>query len=283
MNPLPQDNLDHHRRAVAGSMATELINLAQDLCVQFGENETRRVREGITYLIQGGPPAWPHPLQRPSLFFMPGIPPTRYFDPPDGSALGTLARTLEDNAKAVRHELLSQTSAAMPYLTDKYNFAKFQGVAASDWTAKVIYSDQVWIETVPIVQHTMLGFEEQISGEILVSALGPGKAIPPHVDDNNYKFTLQLGLSIPDGDCAIRVGGETRKWEEGRCIIFSDSFVHEVWNRTNQPRVVLLMDLWHPSLTTAEIASLRQVRKVLRPVCESSVMDASVMKTFSSA
>ena len=33
-------------------------------------------------------------------------------------------------------------------------------------------------------------------------------------------------------------------------IIFDDSFEHEVWNETDEPRIVLIVDLWHPQLRT---------------------------------
>jgi hypothetical protein len=277
---LPQDNFDRQRRAVAGSLQSKLTQLATKLCAEFGAVPTSRVREGIDLLVHGGPYEWPDPLQRPSLFFLPGIPPVAYFEPRTSSAPGKLVGALETNSNAIRQELSGQMQAVIPYLTDEYNFAKFHGMALSDWTAKVIYSDGSWIESVPFLRQVMSEFEEQISGEILISRLSGGKVIPPHVDDNNYKLTLQMGLSIPEGDCAIRVAGETRKWKPGICILFSDSFVHEVWNRTNEPRDVLLMDLWHPDLTPVEILSLKRVRQVLRPVCESSVLSSPVAKAF---
>jgi Aspartyl/Asparaginyl beta-hydroxylase len=270
---LPQDFFDHRRRDVARALKSKLTQLQADLCAEFGMVETRRVRDGIQLLIDGGPYEWPHPLQRPSLFFMPDIPPVAYFDPQMDSDLGALAGALELNADAIRKELAGLSSAATPYLTDDYNVTKFQGVGPSDWTAKVVFSEGAWVEQLPQLQRVMSPFEEQISGEILVSRLAPGRTIPPHVDDNNYKVTLQLGLSIPEGDCAIRVAATTRKWKQGSCVIFSDSFVHEVWNRTNEPRDVLLMDLWHPSVTSTEIAGLKRVRQVLRPVCLSSVFN----------
>ena len=33
--------------------------------------------------------------------------------------------------------------------------------------------------------------------------------------------------------------------------IFDDSFDHEVWNNASSPRVVLLIDVWHPDLDAA--------------------------------
>ncbi len=56
--------------------------------------------------------------------------------------------------------------------------------------------------------------------------------------------------------CGLRVGGVERTWEEGRCLVFDDSFTHEAWNNSAQARLVLVVDLWHPDLTDDETALL---------------------------
>ena len=48
---------------------------------------------------------------------------------------------------------------------------------------------------------------------------------------------------MPEGDCCLKVGGKVRKWKEGESFIFDDTIEHEAWNRTNEDRIVLLMDL----------------------------------------
>jgi aspartyl/asparaginyl beta-hydroxylase (cupin superfamily) len=65
-----------------------------------------------------------------------------------------------------------------------------------------------------------------------------------------------LGIKVPAGDCAIRVADETRRWDEGRCLVFDDYFEHEAWNRTAADRIVLIVDLWHPALSVTEVALL---------------------------
>jgi aspartate beta-hydroxylase len=35
-------------------------------------------------------------------------------------------------------------------------------------------------------------------------------------------------------------------------MMFDDTFQHEAWNRSERPRLVLLMDCWNPSLTAIE-------------------------------
>lgn len=55
-----------------------------------------------------------------------------------------------------------------------------------------------------------------------------------------------LPLIVPEGDCAIRIGDETRKWEEGKLMVFDDSFDHEAWNKSDAPRAVLMFDIPNP-------------------------------------
>ncbi len=66
---------------------------------------------------------------------------------------------------------------------------------------------------------------------------------------------------MPDGDCAIRVGEEVRRWQQGQCLVFDDYFEHEAWNRTGEDRIVLIVDLWHPGLTATEVRLLEGLHR----------------------
>jgi beta-hydroxylase len=82
----------------------------------------------------------------------------------------------------------------------------------------------------------------------MFSILAPGKRIPPH--DGPYKGVLRyhLGLIVPEDAeaCRIRVGEDIRHWEAGKSMIFDDTFNHEVWNDTDETRVVLFVDVLRP-------------------------------------
>jgi aspartate beta-hydroxylase len=99
------------------------------------------------------------------------------------------------------------------------------------------------------------------AGLLYVSKLSPGTHIHPHLGPTNLRLRCHLGIRIPDGDCGLKVGGETRKWEEGHCIVFDDSLEHEAWNHTGEPRIVLIIDFWHPDLTPTEIAYLEGLHR----------------------
>lgn len=80
------------------------------------------------------------------------------------------------------------------------------------------------------------------------SILAPGYHIPPHRGPTKAVVRCHLGLRIPTEAeaCWIRVGNQVRHWQAGQCLCFDDTFEHEVRNATDEPRVVLFIDLDRP-------------------------------------
>ena len=76
---------------------------------------------------------------------------------------------------------------------------------------------------------------------------GAGTHIVPHVGPTNLRLRSHLGIHVPAGDCRLGIGGETRGWVEGECIVFDDTFEHEAWNFTNEARTVLIVDIGIPT------------------------------------
>ena len=85
----------------------------------------------------------------------------------------------------------------------------------------------------------------------MFSALTPGTHLWAHCGPTNAVVSLSMGLVAPPG-CVIRVGTEERTWREGECLVFDDTYEHEVWHRGDRTRFVLLLDVWHPELTPVE-------------------------------
>jgi beta-hydroxylase len=87
------------------------------------------------------------------------------------------------------------------------------------------------------------------------SILEPGKVLPPHHGLYKGVLRLHLGLLVPEPAemCAIRVGSQTRHWQEGKVMIFDDTFEHEAWNRTDGLRVVLFVDIIRPMRFPANV------------------------------
>jgi aspartyl/asparaginyl beta-hydroxylase (cupin superfamily) len=83
------------------------------------------------------------------------------------------------------------------------------------------------------------------------SVLAPKTRIPGHTGVTNTRFIVHVPLIIPPG-CWFRVGAETREWREGRAWVFDDTFEHEAWNGSDEPRVILILDVWNSFLSDAE-------------------------------
>jgi beta-hydroxylase len=82
----------------------------------------------------------------------------------------------------------------------------------------------------------------------MFSILSPRKHILDHRGPYKGVLRYHLGLIVPKDAraCRIRVGDDIRHWEEGRSLIFDDTFNHEVWNDTDETRVVLFVDVMRP-------------------------------------
>jgi ornithine lipid ester-linked acyl 2-hydroxylase len=82
----------------------------------------------------------------------------------------------------------------------------------------------------------------------MISILSPRKHILDHRGPYKGVLRYHLGLIVPKDapSCRIRVGDDIRHWEEGKSLIFDDTFNHEVWNDTDETRVVLFVDVLRP-------------------------------------
>lgn len=80
------------------------------------------------------------------------------------------------------------------------------------------------------------------------SILGPGYHIPAHRGVSKGILRSHLGLIIPkDAEkCRIRVGDKIQVWRPGEIFVFDDTYEHEVWNDTDEERVILLFDFDRP-------------------------------------
>jgi len=82
----------------------------------------------------------------------------------------------------------------------------------------------------------------------LFSIIDPGYRIPAHRGVTKGIIRAHLGLKVPaERDrCFMRVGDRRVVWREGNCVVFEDSFEHEVQNDTDESRAVLLFDFDRP-------------------------------------
>jgi len=77
------------------------------------------------------------------------------------------------------------------------------------------------------------------------SILLPHKHVPAHTGPWKGVLRYHLALKTPRDEtlCRIRVGQETRSWTLGKSLLFDDTYEHEVWNDSDEIRVVLFVDV----------------------------------------
>jgi aspartate beta-hydroxylase len=191
---------------------------------------------------------WRDPLQRP-VHYVPTLPPRPVYDPSNY----WFCTYLEDNYPRIRAELDTVVDPA----TSGFAPVEEDLVGAGRWDEVTLYEAGHRFDDAcarfPVTAAVVDGIPEAAAagiGVVTLSWLYPGSRIVPHCGGSNARLRIHLGLRVPGG-AQIRVGDEVLTWQEGRCIMFDDSFEHEVWHDGDAPRVVLLMDVCHPDLDPA--------------------------------
>jgi ornithine lipid ester-linked acyl 2-hydroxylase len=77
------------------------------------------------------------------------------------------------------------------------------------------------------------------------SILLPGMHIKSHRGPTKGLLTAHLGLIVADG-CRMQVADKIVRWQEGECVLWDDTYRHEVWHEGSSPRVILLIQVRRP-------------------------------------
>ncbi|MFY9509968.1 MAG: aspartyl/asparaginyl beta-hydroxylase domain-containing protein [Rubrivivax sp.] len=199
---------------------------------------------------------------QPMRYFVPQLAPVEFFD----RALFPWLDAIEAGTEAIRDECLAvlrSDRGLEPYI----QYAPDQPVAqwaelnhSSRWSAIHLVKDgQPMAGNAERCPRTMALWRDNVPAPdqpgrtpvALFSVLKPKTRIPAHVGASNARLLVHLPLVIPPG-CNYRVGNTLREWVEGRAWVFDDTIEHEAWNGSDQIRVVMIFDTWHPGLNADE-------------------------------
>jgi aspartyl/asparaginyl beta-hydroxylase (cupin superfamily) len=182
----------------------------------------------------------------------PDLPSRPWYDPEDFPIVGYL----EANFETIREEILTLEG------DHRFHRESERIGRSGDWDVAFFYErgrrhDDV-CAACPTTTRAVETYStvRTLAGLIYVSRMRAATHIEAHRGPTNLRVRCHLGIQVPDGDCAIRVGDETRRWRQGGCLVFDDYLVHEAWNHTDEDRIVLIVDLWHPGLSDTEIMRL---------------------------
>lgn len=237
------------------------------LRARYGASELARVEHSLAIYIGEQPANLPDPRQQPRFLYFAGLPSQPYYPRERFPWLDAL----EDAFAAIRGELEVLLLEGQPMeaflgpqaAQSAEEMLRSSGGHQAAWDAWFFYrhgdrhDDHCarcpvtagLLDSLPLVRI------RDHAPEALFSVLKPGTHILPHRGVTNTRLVTHLPLIIP-ADCALKVGGETHAWQEGKCVTFDDTFEHEAWNHSEQTRVVLILDSWNPDLTEVEQAAI---------------------------
>ena len=201
------------------------------------------------------PSPYTHPMQRPA-YLIPGVPARPFYQPAEFD----WAQVLEREYPVIKKELvqvLRESGAGFKGYMSEANL-RHHGWNTFNfffYGRKFEENCERCPETTRILE-SLPRFERD---HIMFSSLNPHTRIPPHTGPMNGILRGHLGMVVPQG-CYIRVGPDEHTWEEGKMLVFDDSFEHEVWNHSDFVRIVLFMNFWHPCFSDREIHVLERFR-----------------------
>lgn len=202
-------------------------------------------------------------VQRPA-FWRPDVPAKAFW------ALEELPapfRALEAAAPAILAELqaVRRDGAWLPYwgLGEQpvHQASDGEGAGGASWNAFFFYHPfkgrfDANHARCPVTSRTLEALPGLCRRELVFfSALRPGSIVPPHHGPFNGRLRVHLALTGSRG-CYLRVGTQIREWEDGRVLAFDDSFEHQVCHAGKEVRVVLMMNVLQPGVSSTVVDQL---------------------------
>lgn len=256
--------VEHAVHRVRIGRRTFLQSALETSTARYGREALSRVEQCLRVYLREEQPQHPDARQQPSFLYFPGLGAAPYLD----RALFPWIRELEAATDAIRGELLRLLPSAKGrervFNSEELERQNLRGIEASpSWNGYYFYRHGARRDdncracpvTATMLEKVPLAHVPEHAPEVLFSVFTPGTHLLPHRGVTNTRLVAHLPLIIPR-DCALNVGGEIHEWQPGRVVVFDDTFEHEAWNRSDEIRVVLIFDIWHPGLSEAERAAV---------------------------
>jgi aspartyl/asparaginyl beta-hydroxylase (cupin superfamily) len=210
-----------------------------------------------------------HFHQEPTEFHYPGVPEFEFHDRSFFPQLDALDSATDEIRGEFDSLMRAEAAEMVPYIQypEHVPLAQWKELNNSrEWTAIHLLKNGERIEanarhcpkTLEVIAALDQPHVRLASPNAMFSLLAPRTRIPPHTGVANTRLVCHLPLIVPP-DCGFRVGASTREWVVGESFVFDDTIEHEAWNGSDELRVVLIVDLWQPSLSAEDRAAVTAV------------------------
>jgi aspartate beta-hydroxylase len=193
------------------------------------------------------------------------------------------------NAKRFTERWLDIRSEALAAAAELHNIPRFHDIMPEqrdisandgrDWRVLILKAYGVEmpqnLHRCPTIASLVEQTPEAVS--CVLSFLAPGKHIPVHRGPFRGIMRFHLMLSMPLDEtglpaCVMEIDSVPYRLANGESLLWDDTYPHEVWNRSSEVRVALLLDVWrkgmplHLNLLSRTLMGLVQVWMGLRGV-----------------
>lgn len=126
-----------------------------------------------------------------------------------------------------------------------------EGIARDDrWRGFILWGYGLRWERNCLICPETAALLETIPGLLsaFFSVMQAGAHVPRHTGPTKAILTAHLGIKVPANReaCHMQIGNQDFSWSEGRMVVFDDMYPHEVWNRSGEDRVILLLHIKRP-------------------------------------
>jgi hypothetical protein len=162
-------------------------------------------------------------------------------------------KSLENNYNIIKDELYSYINKRKIDQIPSNSFLPERHIHDGKWKNIVLFHNDKWkkeSDIFPKTKKILSNFMSDCYGLICFSLLPAGSTIYPHTGASNFRLRLHLGLTVPNNykDCYIKIAEKKGYWKEGKVLVIDDSYIHSVKNNTDQDRIILIFDIWNPSI-----------------------------------
>ncbi|XP_062993360.1 aspartate beta-hydroxylase domain-containing protein 1 isoform X2 [Elgaria multicarinata webbii] len=247
-----------------GGVDPRLYRSLRDYAKRYSWSGMNRLHKGIrdqAHYQLGERPA----IQKPSAFYLPDLPSAPYFPREsqrhDVEILELSFPAILREFEAVAWDFASAGAAAPPALPRGWT-----ANATPGWHSYDLYRQGECVaqncRSCPWTYRALCALRTFVNanrfGNACFSVLQPGTVLPGTYGPTNTRVRCHLGLKVPPG-CELVVGGEPQCWSEGYCLLVDDSFLHTTAHNGSPPdgpRVIFIVDLWHPNVAGPERQAL---------------------------